>query len=1112
MLKLLFMSVKTKSIFRTVMVLCMLFAAGHLYAQQEVKGNVTDATGEPIIGATVVEKGNANNATVTDFDGNFVLKVSGKNPIEISYIGMKTKSIDVKGKTQVNVKMEDDAAMLEEVVAIGYGTVRKKDLTGAVSQVSSKQIENIPVSDVSQALQGKLSGVNITIADGAPDAETTIRVRGGGSLSQDNSPLYIVDGFEVSDISDIAPSEIETIDVLKDASSTAIYGAKGANGVIIVTTKSGEGSEGTKPKVTFNASWAWKNATKFVKMMSPYQYANLKYQYLTRTVSDTPNYGYRTSIGSYADLESYKGFEGTDYQDEIFGRIGFQQQYNANISGGDKTLSYNVSFAHNNEKAIMKESGNVTNNISGKLKWKVNKFITLDFNIRASFQRIKGLGSGADTNDNNASNSIVANAVKWSPLENSSADDDDLDQASSSSVDPLTRLMQTYKLQRKDKQTYNVGLTWKPIKHWTLKTEFSYKRGQKDTDQSWLGEATKSSKYNYFGMTQGYFYENRTNGWVSKNYVTYDNKKLFKGRDAINVVAGVDFQSDAEKYTEFVGRDYDPIYNNDLQGIVDNKYAYRGEKLMRSIEEANVNMLSFYGRVNYTLMDKYLFTFVARADGSSRFASGHRWGFFPSGSVAWRVSDEDFLKDSKWVSNLKLRLSFGTAGNNRIPSGLNVAYFSPAGLGADAPGHIGSTGVRPDMLQRNSTVPNSSLKWETTITRNFGIDYGFWKGRINGSLEFYWNTTKDLLMQVKIPSIAGYGYNSYQYQNFGKTSNKGVELSLNVVALDTKRFNAKFNANIAYNKNKIEELNAFAGGWQSSSFNNVAYEEFKIEEGGALGEIWGYQSDGIYLPGQDITLDNSGNWNLIDATNGNKSYMLLGGTLYPGMMKVKDQNGDGIIDERDKVRLGNTVPTWTGGFGVDFTWKNKWGNIDATVFCNFSLGNDILNGTALANSYNNSSNLKYNVLEAFADCYKYVDGQGTNIGKPGTNMSSTYTYNGLTGTAAIEAALNDINAHATTYNPIGMTSMVITDRFVEKASFLRLQNVTVGYTFPKKLVKKLYLTNLRVYFTGYNLACFTNYSGADPEVSTSKNLMCPGVDYSAYPKSRSYVAGINVSF
>ena len=1106
------MSVKTKSIFRTVLIMCMLFTIGHVYAQVEVKGNVIDATGEPIIGATVVEKGSANNATVTDFDGNFVLKVSGKNPIEISYIGMKTMTVDVKGKTVVNVKLEDDAAMLEEVVAIGYGTVRKKDLTGAVAQVGAKQIENIPVSDVSQALQGKLSGVNVTIADGAPDAETTIRVRGGGSLSQDNSPLYIVDGFEVADISDISPSEIETIDVLKDASSTAIYGAKGANGVIIVTTKSGEGSEGGKPKITVNGSWAWKTATKFVKTMSPYQYAYLKYQYLTRTVSDTQNYGYRTSIGSYADLESYKGFNGTDYQDEIFGRTGFQQQYNANISGGDKTLSYNVSYAHNQEKAIMRESGNTTNNLSGKLKWKVNKWITLDFNVRASFQRIKGLGSGADTNDNNASNSIVANAVKWSPLENSSADDDDLDQASSSSVDPLTRLLQTYKLQRKDKQNYNVGLTWKPIKHWTLKTEFSYKRGQKDIDQSWLAEATKSSKYNYFGTTQGYFYENRSHGWVSKNYITYDNKKLFKGRDAINVVFGTDLQSDSEKYTEFVGRDYNPIYNNDLQGIVDNKYDYRGEKLMRSIEEANVNMLSFYGRVNYTLMDKYLFTFVARADGSSRFASGHRWGFFPSGSVAWRVSDEDFLKDSKWISNLKLRLSFGTAGNNRIPSGLNIAYYSPAGLGADAPGHIGSTGIRPDMLQRNSTVPNSALKWETTITRNFGIDYGFWKGRINGSLEVYWNTTKDLLMQVKVPSIAGYGYNSYQYQNFGKTSNKGVELSLNVIALDTKRYNLKFNANIAYNKNKIEELNTFAGGWQSSSFNNVAYEEFKIEEGGALGEIWGYQSDGIYLPGQDITLDNSGNWNLIDATNGNKTYMLLGGTLYPGMMKVKDQNGDGKIDEQDKVRLGNTVPTWTGGFGLDFTWKNKWGNIDAAVFCNFSLGNEILNGTALANSYNNSSNLKYNVLEAFADCYRYIDAQGNNIGKPGTNMCSTYTYNGLTGTDAIMAALNDINGQVTTYNPIGMTSMIVTDRFVEKASYLRLQNVTIGYTFPKKLVKKLYLTNLRVYFTGYNLACITNYSGADPEVSTSKNLMCPGVDYSAYPKSRSYVAGINISF
>ena len=345
------MSVKTKSIFRTVLIMCMLFTAGSLYAQQEIKGNVIDATGEPIIGATVVEKGSANNATVTDFDGNFVLKVSGKNPIEISYIGMKTMTVDVKGKTVVNVKLEDDAAMLEEVVAIGYGTVRKKDLTGAVAQVGAKQIENIPVSDVSQALQGKLSGVNVTIADGAPDAETTIRVRGGGSLSQDNSPLYIVDGFEVADISDISPSEIETIDVLKDASSTAIYGAKGANGVIIVTTKSGGGD---KPvKIDFNASWTWKKATKFQKVLDAYNYAMAKYEITTGSTNNPTGYNSRNGLGKFNDLDIYRSVEGMDYQKEIFGRTGFQQMYNVNVAGGTKQLQYNVTYAHDDQDAIM---------------------------------------------------------------------------------------------------------------------------------------------------------------------------------------------------------------------------------------------------------------------------------------------------------------------------------------------------------------------------------------------------------------------------------------------------------------------------------------------------------------------------------------------------------------------------------------------------------------------------------------------------------------------------------------------------------------------------------------------------------------------------------------
>lgn len=354
----------------------MMLSVSSLSAQV-VKGNVTDTSGEPIIGATIMEDGTSGNGTVTDIDGNFTLNLKGsKKAIRVTYVGMKPKTVKVGDKTQLAIKMEDDANNLNDVVVIGYGTVRKKDLTGSVASIDSKKLADIPVSNVGEAMQGKLAGVNITTTEGSPDADVKIRVRGGGSLSQDNSPLYIVDGFPVSTISDIAPSEIETIDVLKDASSTAIYGARGANGVIIITTKSGK--EG-KTQVNFNAALSWKKLTKEIKVMDPYNY--VAYQQELGS----------TDYGDYSDMDIWKSVEGNDWQDELFGRTGFQQQYNTNISGGSKDVKYNISYAHNDENSIMRSSGYKKDNIGTKLNAKLNKWLSLDFNARLAYTKIDGL-------------------------------------------------------------------------------------------------------------------------------------------------------------------------------------------------------------------------------------------------------------------------------------------------------------------------------------------------------------------------------------------------------------------------------------------------------------------------------------------------------------------------------------------------------------------------------------------------------------------------------------------------------------------------------------------------------------------------------------------------
>ena len=1103
------MSEKIKNVRYALVGMLLLFCSASIQAQT-VSGNVKDPTGEPVIGATVMEQG-TQNGTVTDFDGNFTITLKGKsNKLVFSYVGMQNQTVDVAGKSSINVNMKDDAQMLDEVVAIGYGTVRKKDLTGAVAQVGAKQIENIPVANVSEALTGKMAGVNITTTEGSPDADVTIRVRGGGSLSQDNSPLYIVDGFPVASISDIAPSEIETIDVLKDASSTAIYGAQGANGVVIVTTKSGK--EGNV-QVNLNASIGWKKITKELEVLNPYEYAMYQYELNSGgnkplTVNTTAN-----NYGSWPDLEIWKSVEGNDFQDETFGRSGVQKQYNASVSGGTKELKYSISYAHNEETSIMERSGYKKDNINAKLQSTLNKWLKFDFQARLANQKIDGLSGGTDTNDNNASNSIVYNSLIYQPIMELSAQDDDEENSSATRRSPSERLRNTYKIQKRFRQDYNAALTWKPWKHWTFKTQFSYNWRYNNTDQVWAARAVSSSTYGYNGAPQAYFLRSDYKGWVNSNTVTYDNKKLFGGRDAINVMVGQEWQSTKQTDRTQVMVAYPASFT--VNQVLANVAAGKAHQNSSYIYE-DVNVLSFFGRLNYTLKDKYLLTFTLREDGSSKFGDGHRWGLFPSLALAWRLSDEKGFKDTEWLSNLKLRLSVGTAGNNKIPTGMLSTTYSMA----EATGkHPGFNEQSTEMFEHALVLYNPDLKWETTTTRNFGIDYGFLKGRISGSLDFYWNTTKDLLMQVTIPSGTGY---QKQYQNFGKTSNKGIEFSTNVVAIEKKNFTMNVNFNIAYNKNKIDELPG-GSGYQTSKWGgnrvNKYSGDFFIEEGGRLGEVWGFKSAGFYTVakydeqgnylGGDLRLNpQTRSWEMAPEATPNNSSSLFGG-LYPGTAKVEcDENGSPIFQ-----RIGNTVPTTTGGFGIDGQWKTKIGTFDYTVFCNYSLGNKIVNATKLGASFYAGSSRNYNVMNAYnlANRYTWIDpATGLNLVKNQVSVEAIEYYGGAQG---VMDRLNEINAGASVWNPAANSTMVLVSDALENASFLRLQNVTIGYTLPKAWLKSIYINNVRVYFTAYNLACWTNYSGYDPEVSTEKNNpMCPGVDYAAYPKSRTYVMGLNVTF
>ncbi len=1071
--------------------LTCLASVAMLAQQITVSGNIKDNTGYPVPGAAVMVAG-TTQGTVTDFDGNYTLAgVPSNGKLTVSFVGYATQTEEVKSRTTINFTLQDDTKELQEVVAVGYGTVSKRDLTGSVSSVKAKDIAAVPVSSASEALTGKMAGVNVSATEGSPDADVKIRVRGGGSLSQDNSPLYIVDGFPVSSISDIAPSEIESIDVLKDASSTAIYGARGANGVIIVTTKSGK--EG-KTQVNLNASWGAKKVTKLTKVLDPYEYALYQYEIETASSSETSS-----SYGEYDDLHIWKSREGTDYQDEIFGRWGSQLQYNANVSGGTKDFKYNISFAHSQEESIMKGSGFNKDNVNVKINTSLNKWLTLDFQARLANQKIKGLSGGADTNESNAANSIVAKSITFRPISPLTGSSDDDEENSSNSVySPLERLDDTYKQQNRFRQDYNAGLNWKPFSGWTFRTEFGYNWRKNKTDQVWAVKATQNSKFGYAGLPQAYFETVEYKNWRNANTITYDNKKLFGKRDRMNIMVGQEWSSTSQVTRNHTSVSFPSTFT--ISEVLANTGA--GTALPNGSDiEADENMLSFFGRVNYTLMDKYLITATVRADGSSKFADGNRWGIFPSAAVAWRILDEDFMAGTRDVlQNLKLRLSFGTAGNNRISSGLIQTTYT---MGSNTDKAPFFDEQRQPQLQHGKALYNPDLKWETTLTRNVGIDYGFLDGRLSGSVDLYWNTTKDLLMKATIPSGTGY---SEQYQNFGQTSNKGVEVALNYAIVDNDDLKVNFTFNIGYNVNKIDELNT-DNPYQTSNFCgstiNYGSGDFRVAEGGRLGEVWGYKLTGFYTPEDgkgngNMKLGANGNWTI---TDGNNSNTLTGQTLPGAPMFECDEEGNPVFQ-----KIGQTVAPVNGGFGFDAQWRG----FDFAAFFNYSLGGDIVNGAKLCSEFFSDSRKGYNIVNdmRMSERFSFIDPKtGLNLGRP-----SETTIKSLGGTEAVMARLNEINAGKSQFSPVAATKMVMHSGVIEDGSFLRINNVTLGYTLKKELTQKWFLEKVRFYVTGYNLYCFTNYSGADPEVDTNKNPMCPGIDYAAYPKSRSVVGGVNITF
>ena len=1022
----------------------------NLYAQNTtLKGVIVDETDTPLIGATVQVKG-TSTGSITDFDGNYTIKANKGAVITFSYIGYKTQEIKFTGQPTVNIKMVPDNQTLDEVVVVGYGTMKRSDLTGSVASIAAKDVEGFKTSSVAGALGGQIAGVQITSTDGTPGAGFSINIRGVGTLTGDSSPLYIVDGFEVDDIDYLSNSDIESIEILKDASSSAIYGARAANGVVLISTKSGKIG---KPIINYNGSASYRKISKKLDVLSPYEFVKLQGEVNSKysdsyfkTGNDDNGNPYR-----YQSLDDYIGVSGVNWQDETFNPT-WSQDHSLSIMGGTEDTKYNASFSRYIENGIFKNSG--FNKTTGKfrLDQKLSKSLSFNFTVNYALTNREGVGTSGDSGRFNMLAQILSarptGGLKLTDEEllASAIDPEMLESGESlAQVNPVKQTESVTNNKRAEMWSGNASATWQIIKGLTFKTSGTYNTTNNRTDifyKDGSKEAYRNGQKPY-GRTQ----MGRDVRWTNSNNLTW-KQKVKKHNYDIMLGHEVSFKSTEYLLGEAMDFPFDNL-GNDYLGL-----GATPSRVESSYSEKT--LLSFFARGNYNYDNRYLFTATVRADGSTVFSNKNKWGFFPSFSAAWRVSEEAFMKDVEWVSNFKVRLGWGIVGNDRISNYLSMDLYEANKYGI---GNNTVTVLTPKQLK------NANLKWEGASSVNLGVDLGFFDNRLNVTADFFIKDTKDLLLAQSLAHVTGF---DSQMQNIGKIQNKGIELSFNSTNIQTRNFTWQTNFNISFIKNTLKGL---ASGVESmyarSGFDsNFTAYDYIATVGQSLGLIYGYEFDGIYQSSDFYTTPDN-QLILKEGITNNARY----GTVKPGVVKYKDQDGDGIITTNDRTVIGNAMPKWYGGITNTFNYKG----IDFSFMFQFNYGNDIYNATRLYATQSRSG--RRNMLAEVADRWSPTNASNKVPSQDGYIVNDGYS------------------------------------RFIEDGSFLRLKNITLGYTLPHKWTRKFHASKLRIYATGQNLFCISGYSGYDPEVnSASSNPMTPGLDWGAYPKSRVFTFGIDLQF
>ena len=1048
--------------FLLTMIPALLSAQMLLSQTLTVKGRITDSNGEGVIAATVYEAGNTSNGTVSDVEGNWTLNVPAEASVIISCLGYQDMTESVAGRTVINVVMKEDnlALAASQVVSDGYSSVARRDLTGSATSVSLDEVLSAPVTSFDQALNGRVAGVVVTTTDGSVGATAQIVIRGNNSLTQSSAPLYIIDGFpsESSMSTSLSTADIETIDILKDASATAIYGARGANGVVVITTK--KGAVGT-PKVNFSATLTGNRISNPVDLMDAYEFVRLQKDITDQT------HGSNYYITSEYSLEDYRKVKAFSWQDRIY-RDALVQNYSVSVSGGsDKTgTTYNISLS------ALDQNGIIVNSNFQRYQGKVNmsQAITdrVKMNLLLNYSRSATNGTNPTSAQQSSSASGWLMYSVWGyrpirPLSQIGDDDEwvdglvDADVASSNDYrfNPAKTVRNEYRHNVQDYLSANGSMVWTIAEGLTLKVTGAYTMNKR-RHESFNGSQTYTG---YEGSPSGkgingsiYWYDQRT--WLNDYVLTWN--KHFMRKHHLQLTGIFSLQ----------GQNYD-YYGTSVTQMTTEALGLRGlhtgQYQTVTPFEYDWRMMSGALRLNYNYKYKYYLTASFRADGSSKFPSHNRTGYFPSASLAWNFNREEFLKRQDWLSNGKVRVSWGLTGNNRTTTPYD--FYSQI---ATLPGNQGSFdyvfGGKPIAGYYPSNMANDKLKWETTEQYNAGMDLAFIDNRIKFTGDVYLKNTYDLLLAATIPASSGY---TTEMLNIGSMQNKGLELTLDLVPVRTRDFEWSFNFNIGINRNKVTALTDN----QYSLLRSVSWDQqynsqnpYITQVGRPSGMMYGFIYDGTYrisdFTDAGILKDGIPYMTSVGRSN-----------VRPGDPKYRDINEDGEVNDDDRTIIGCGQPLHTGGFGSNFTWRG----FDLGFFFSWSYGNDVLNANRLI--FENGTKLNLNQFRSYEGRFNKETAPASDIPRVNANGMAVYS-----------------------------------SRVIESGSFLRLRSVTLGYNLPPRALRRIHASSLRFYVSGENLLTFTSYSGPDPEVSTRNSVLTPGFDWSAYPRAFGLTAGMNVSF